>query len=78
MHRRLQLEPQDPKAFFPDVISFALQDYASLMRDMDLPFRSIEITSAVGPFFWWAFYDKGDDTSLSKFAVIPGSLSYSI
>ncbi|KAJ4198135.1 hypothetical protein NW755_000823 [Fusarium falciforme] len=46
--------------FLSKVISLPCDRYASMVREMRLPFRGIETTSVVGPFFWCA-YDQDDD-----------------
>ncbi|KAI1075585.1 hypothetical protein F5B20DRAFT_573398 [Whalleya microplaca] len=50
----IQSDVKDPRTFYPDVISLPLDNYESMVREMCLPFRAIESSSAVGPFFWWA------------------------
>lgn len=44
----------------PKVISLPKEKYMSMVRTMKLPFRAIESSSVVGPFFWCA-YDQDDD-----------------
>ncbi|KAL2693844.1 hypothetical protein Neosp_000410 [[Neocosmospora] mangrovei] len=46
--------------FLSKVISLPCDRYASMVRELRLPFRGIETTSVVGPFFWCA-YDQDDD-----------------
>ncbi|KAF4981629.1 hypothetical protein FZEAL_2598 [Fusarium zealandicum] len=46
--------------FLPRVISLPCDRYESMVRELRLPFRGIETTCAVGPFFWCA-YDQDDD-----------------
>ncbi|RSL79927.1 hypothetical protein CEP51_006973 [Fusarium floridanum] len=46
--------------FLSKVISLPCDRYASMVREMRLPYRGIETTSVVGPFFWCA-YDQDDD-----------------
>lgn len=52
---RLHEAAEDPKTFSPRTISFATESYEVLVREMKLPFRAIETSSAVGPFFWWTY-----------------------
>ncbi|KAF4466845.1 hypothetical protein FALBO_6295 [Fusarium albosuccineum] len=46
--------------FLPSVISLPRDRYELMVREMRLPYRGIETTSVVGPFFWCA-YDQDDD-----------------
>lgn len=39
-----------------------------MVRTLKLPFRGIETTSVVGPFFWCAYDQDDDDTHLRKFS----------
>ncbi|KAG9246385.1 hypothetical protein BJ878DRAFT_497217 [Calycina marina] len=55
----LQQNAQDPETFAPHVISLPKNVYRSMVTTMNLPFRGIESTSAVGPFFWCA-YDQDE------------------
>lgn len=54
----LQLKAKHPETFTPNVISFTASEYESMVRTLHLPYRAIEGTSVVGPFFWCA-YDDG-------------------
>lgn len=44
----------------PKVISLSKERYMSMIRTLKLPYRGIETSSVVGPFFWCA-YDQDDD-----------------
>lgn len=55
----LQQKAKHPETFTPHHISFSASAYESLVRTFRLPFRAIEGTSVVGPFFWSA-YDQDD------------------
>ncbi|PSR94268.1 hypothetical protein BD289DRAFT_385478 [Coniella lustricola] len=56
----LQLKAKHPDTFNPNVISFTASEYESMVRTLHLPYRAIEGTSVVGPFFWCA-HDSADD-----------------
>ncbi|RFU33233.1 hypothetical protein B7463_g3112, partial [Scytalidium lignicola] len=56
----LQQNAQHPETFTPHVISMKPEMYKSMVETMNLPYRAIESTSAVGPFFWSA-YDQDDE-----------------
>lgn len=56
----LQLKAKHPETFTPNVISFTAPEYESMVRTLHLPYRAIEGTSVVGPFFWCA-HDAADD-----------------
>ena len=56
----LQLKAKHPETFTPHYISFTAEQYELMVRTFRLPFRAIEGTSVVGPFFWSA-YDQDDD-----------------
>ena len=46
-----------------------------MVRVLKLPFRAIETTSVVGPFFWCSFDQDDDDPHLREFqSSIPGCL----
>lgn len=55
----LQLGAKHPETFTANYISFSHNDYISMVRKLNLPFRAIEGTSIVGPFFWGAL-DQDD------------------
>lgn len=59
----LQLKAKNPETFTPNVISFTAAEYESMVRTLHLPFRAIEGTSAVGPFFWCAHDTEDEDES---------------
>ncbi|KAH6850236.1 hypothetical protein B0I37DRAFT_413649 [Chaetomium sp. MPI-CAGE-AT-0009] len=56
----LQQKAQHPETFTPSYLSLTHQAYEEMVRALHLPFRAIEGTSAVGPFFWAAF-DQDDE-----------------
>ena len=55
----LQLGAKHPETFTAQHISFTHANYIDMVRKLNLPFRAIEGTSAVGPFFWSAL-DQDD------------------
>ncbi|KAG4031171.1 hypothetical protein MFRU_010g02960 [Monilinia fructicola] len=55
----LQLNAKHPDTFAPNVLSFPSATYISMVKTMNLPYRSIESGSAVGPIFW-AAYDQDE------------------
>lgn len=57
---RLQQKAKHSETFSPNYISLTAEAYESMVRTFHLPFRAIEGTSVVGPFFWSAF-DQDDD-----------------
>ncbi|KAH8673639.1 hypothetical protein BX600DRAFT_211125 [Xylariales sp. PMI_506] len=60
----LQKNAKHPETFSPHHISFKASEYESMVRTMRLPFRAIEGTSVVGPFFWAAFDQDANDPHL--------------
>lgn len=50
----------------PKVISLPKDAYANMVRVLKLPYRAIETTSVVGPFFWSAFDQDDDEPHLRK------------
>lgn len=56
----LQLNAKHPDTFAPNVLSFPSSTYISMVKTMNLPYRSIESGSAVGPIFW-AAYDQDEE-----------------
>ncbi|KAK3986740.1 hypothetical protein QBC44DRAFT_332659 [Cladorrhinum sp. PSN332] len=62
---RLMLQPkaQNPTTFEPHTIPFPKPQYKALMAEMQLPLRSLEASSAVGPFFWWTTTNTTPGTS---------------
>lgn len=56
----LQQNAKHPETFTPHYISFTAEAYESMVRTLRLPFRAIEGTSVVGPFFW-SSYDQDDE-----------------
>ncbi|TQW10350.1 Magnesium transport protein CorA, transmembrane region [Cordyceps javanica] len=55
----VQTEAQDKDTFMPKVLSLPKDAYEQMVRVLRLPFRGIETTSVVGPFFWTS-YDHDD------------------
>jgi hypothetical protein len=58
--KSVQKDAQHKDTFMPKVISLSKDKYMSMIRTLKLPFRGIESSSVVGPFFWCA-YDQDDD-----------------
>ncbi|KAL7928001.1 hypothetical protein ACQKWADRAFT_278458 [Trichoderma austrokoningii] len=56
----IQKDAQHKDTFMPKVISLPKEKYMTMIRALKLPFRGIETSSVVGPFFWCA-YDQDDD-----------------
>ncbi|KPM42749.1 hypothetical protein AK830_g3773 [Neonectria ditissima] len=57
---RVQKNAKDKDTFAPKVLSLPQDTYESMVRKLNLPFRGIETTAVVGPFFWSA-HDQDDD-----------------
>ncbi|PMB69586.1 hypothetical protein BM221_004230 [Beauveria bassiana] len=55
----VQTDAQDKDTFMPKVLSLPKDVYEQMVRGLRLPFRGIETTSVVGPFFW-SSYDHDD------------------
>ncbi|KAH0443364.1 hypothetical protein CKAH01_02849 [Colletotrichum kahawae] len=60
----LQKNAKHKDTFTPHTISFTADAYESMVRAMRLPYRAIEGTSVVGPFFWSAYDQEDDDPTL--------------
>lgn len=60
----LQQKAQHPETFSPKYISLTHSGYEEMVRALRLPFRAIEGSSVVGPFFWSAFDQDDDDPHL--------------
>ncbi|KAL2022280.1 hypothetical protein VTK56DRAFT_5678 [Thermocarpiscus australiensis] len=60
----LQQNAKHPETFSPRYLSLTHQAYEEMVRVLRLPFRGIESTSVVGPFFWCAFDQDDDDPHL--------------
>ncbi|GJC95376.1 protein kinase [Colletotrichum higginsianum] len=60
----LQKNAKHKDTFTPHTITFTADAYQSMVRAMRLPFRAIEGTSVVGPFFWCAYDQDDDDPTL--------------
>ncbi|KAM4060193.1 corA-like Mg2+ transporter protein [Hirsutella rhossiliensis] len=56
----VQKNAKDRDTFTPKVVSLPRNSYEKMVRVLKLPFRAIETTAVVGPFFWCA-YDQDDD-----------------
>jgi hypothetical protein len=70
----LQANAKHPDTFAPHVISLQPSAYVSMVRTMNLPYRGIESTSAVGPIFW-AAYDQDEQTPHLRMSPIYVSTS---
>ena len=57
----LQQNAKQPETFAPNYISLKPEMYVAMVETFHLPYRAIESTSAVGPFFWAAF-DQDEET----------------
>lgn len=57
----LQLKVKHPETFAPHVISFTGPEYENMVRSLHLPYRAIEGTAVVGPFFWCSYGDDDED-----------------
>ncbi|KAJ3473033.1 hypothetical protein NLG97_g10556 [Lecanicillium saksenae] len=55
----VQTDAKDKDTFMPKVLSLPKESYEQMVRVLRLPFRGIETTSVVGPFFWTS-YDHDD------------------
>ncbi|KAI1854818.1 hypothetical protein JX265_002457 [Neoarthrinium moseri] len=60
----LQKNAKQPETFTPNYITLTPTEYEVMVRSMRLPFRAIESTSVVGPFFWAAFDQDAHDPHL--------------
>lgn len=61
----------------PKVISLPKDSYENMVRVMKLPFRAIETSAVVGPFFWCA-YDQDDENPHLRMLPLVLSLSASL
>ncbi|KAK0673834.1 hypothetical protein QBC41DRAFT_265485 [Cercophora samala] len=59
----LQQNAKHPETFTPSYISLSHSNYTLMVRALKLPFRGIESTSVVGPFFWCALDPDVDPSS---------------
>ncbi|TVY39155.1 hypothetical protein LOCC1_G005565 [Lachnellula occidentalis] len=57
----LQQDAKHPETFTPHVISLPPAIYKHMVEALNLPYRAIESTSAVGPFFWSA-WDQDEES----------------
>lgn len=62
----VQSDAKDKDTFMPKVISLPKDAYASMVQSLRLPYRGIETTAVVGPFFWCAYDQDDDDPHLRK------------
>ncbi|KAF7547798.1 hypothetical protein G7Z17_g7492 [Cylindrodendrum hubeiense] len=60
----VQRNVKDKDTFAPKVISLPKDTYESMVRAMKLPFRAIETSAVVGPFFWSSHDQDEDDPHL--------------
>ncbi|KAI1341422.1 hypothetical protein F5Y15DRAFT_431189 [Xylariaceae sp. FL0016] len=56
----VQQNVQNQKTFDPNVVSLEKDRYEAVVRKMKLPFRALESSAAVGPFFWWTMETDRD------------------
>ncbi|KKP06098.1 hypothetical protein THAR02_01794 [Trichoderma harzianum] len=56
----IQKDAQHKDTFMPRIISLPKDKYMTMARTLKLPFRAIESSSVVGPFFWCS-YDQDDE-----------------
>lgn len=61
---RLQSNAQQPETFTPSVLSLQPAAYVSMIEKLHLPYKAVETTSCVGPFFWSAFDDDEENPHL--------------
>ena len=59
----------DKDTFMPKIISLPKESYERMVRVMKLPFRGIETSGVVGPFFWSAYDQDDEDPHLRKFGT---------
>lgn len=62
----VQKNAQEKDTFMPKVISLPKDSYENMVRVLKLPFRAIETTAVVGPFFWCTYDQDDDDPHLRK------------
>ncbi|KAG6035159.1 hypothetical protein E4U41_006237 [Claviceps citrina] len=60
----VQKNAKDKDTFMPKVLSLPRDSYEAMVRVLRLPFRGIETTSLVGPFFWCSLDQDDDDVHL--------------
>ncbi|KHN99540.1 Mg2+ transporter protein, CorA-like/Zinc transport protein ZntB [Metarhizium album ARSEF 1941] len=60
----VQKNAKDKDTFTPKVISLPKDSYEDMVRVLKLPFRGIETTAVVGPFFWSSLDQDDDDAHL--------------
>ncbi|OTB06048.1 hypothetical protein M426DRAFT_319415 [Hypoxylon sp. CI-4A] len=60
----VQKDAQHPNTFAPFHISMKKKSYVSMVKNWHLPYRAIEGSSVVGPFFWFSHDQDQDDRYL--------------
>ncbi|KAK3302089.1 uncharacterized protein B0T15DRAFT_403587 [Chaetomium strumarium] len=60
----LQQNAQHPETFATRYLSLSHEAYEEMVRVLRLPFRAVEGSSVVGPFFWCAFDQVDEDPHL--------------
>ncbi|KAK1777838.1 hypothetical protein QBC45DRAFT_329806 [Copromyces sp. CBS 386.78] len=60
----VQKDANEDETFAPLYVSLKPEDYSSMVEIMRLPYRAIEGTSVVGPFFWAALDHDEEDPHL--------------
>ncbi|KAI0024804.1 hypothetical protein F4780DRAFT_725055 [Xylariomycetidae sp. FL0641] len=60
----VQRNAQHNETFAPNVISLPPDFYKSMVKKMQLPYRAIEGSGLVGPFFWCAYDNEEEDPHL--------------
>ena len=68
--KRLQQNAKHPETFTPNYMSLTHTAYESMVRHLRLPYRGIETTSVVGPFFWSALDPDDDDPHLRMHSLL--------
>lgn len=72
----MQKSAKDKDTFMPKVLSLPRDSYAEMVRVMKLPFRGIETTAVVGPFFWCCLDQDDEDPHLRASISIISPLSH--
>ncbi len=58
------MNAKHPDTFSPKVLSLPKNLYETMVQAMKLPYKSIETTAVVGPFFWCAYNEDDSDPHL--------------
>lgn len=74
MLHRLQQNASHPDTFTPHYLSFEHLEYISMVNALHLPYRLIESTSCVGPFFWAAWDQDEENPHLRRFIFLCASV----